>query len=101
MAVLIRAASPIWKLIIVSVSILGGVLLVGGILLALLGRSAETTIKLFGNEMSSTSVGVALAFTGAVLVAAALGGVLASVNKVTRGEDQSNDAGSRGRGEKP
>jgi hypothetical protein len=95
MAVLIRAASPIWRLVIICASILGAVLLVGGILLAILGSSAETTIKLLGSELSSTSVGVALAFIGAILVAVTLGGVLASLNKVTRGEDQTNDTEAR------
>jgi zinc transporter ZupT len=97
MAILIRAASPVWKLIIICASILGGVLLVGGILLAVLSRSAETTIKLLGNELSSTSVGVALAFIGAVLIAVTLAGVLSSLNKVTGG-DGTSDAEARRRG---
>ncbi len=94
MAILIRAASPVWKLIVICASVLGGVLLVGGILLAIMSRSAETTIKLLGNELSSTSVGVALAFVGAVLVIAVLAGVLSSVNRATGGSD---DAESRRR----
>ena len=98
MAVLIRAASPVWKLIIICASALGAVLLVGGILLAVLSRSAETTIKLFGNDLSSTSVGVALAFIGAVLVAVTLAGVLSSLNKVTRGEDGTDESEARRRG---
>ncbi len=98
MAVLIRAASPVWKLIIICASALGAVLLVGGILLAVLSRSAETTIKLFGNELSSTSVGVALAFIGAVLVAVTLAGVLSSLNKVTPGEDGTDESEARRRG---
>jgi zinc transporter ZupT len=97
MAILIRAASPVWKLIIICASILGGVLLVGGILLAVLSRSAETTIKLLGNELSSTSVGVALAFIGAVLIAVTLAGVLSSLNKVTGGNDGTSDAEARHR----
>ena len=97
MAVLIRAASPVWRLIVICASILGAVLLVGGILLAVMSRSAETTIKLLGNELSSTSVGVALAFIGAVLVAVTLAGVLFSLNKVTGGDGQAGDAEARRR----
>ncbi len=97
MVVIIRAASPVWKLIIICASILGAVLLIGGILLAVLSRSAETTIKLFGNELTSTSVGVALAFIGAVLVAGTLAGVLASLNKATRGGEGADDTEARRR----
>ncbi|MBN1504056.1 MAG: hypothetical protein JW952_03235 [Candidatus Eisenbacteria bacterium] len=94
MALLIRAASPVWRLIIICASVLGAVLLVGGILLAALSSSAETTIKLFGNELSTTSVGVAMVFVGAVLVGVALAGVLSSLNKVAGGEGR---AGARAR----
>ena len=85
MADTIRAASPIWKLIIISISLLGGVLLVGGILLAIVGGSEQTTITLGGNEFSSTSVGVTLAFIGVVLVVAGVRGVLSSIVKIVRG----------------
>jgi len=97
MALLIRAASPVWKLVIICASVLGAVLLVGGILLAALSRSADTTIKLFGNELTSSSVGVALAFIGAVLVGVTLAGVLVSLNKATGGDDRTNDTQARRR----
>ncbi len=83
MAMLIKAASPIWKLIIISSSVLGGILLLGGIGLAILGGSAQTTFTLFGNQFSSTSVGVSLAFIGAVIVIITLRRVLSSVDKIT------------------
>ena len=92
MVMLIRAASPIWRLIIISAFVLGGILIVGGILLAILGGSAQTTLTLFGNEFSSTSVGVALAFIGAVVAAVTLRRVLTSVDKITTGEGLNNAA---------
>ena len=90
MAMIIKAASPIWKLIIVSSSVLGGILLVGGIVLAILGGSAPTAFTLFGNQFSSTSVGVSLAFIGAVIVVIVLRSVLTSVNRIASGEDSPN-----------
>jgi membrane protein implicated in regulation of membrane protease activity len=87
MAIIIKAASPIWKLIILSSSVLGGILLVGGIVLAILGGSAQTAFTLFGNQFSSTSVGVSLAFIGAVIVVIVLRRVLTSVDKITSGGD--------------
>jgi len=89
MAMLIREASPTWKLVVISASILGGVLLLGGILLAILGASAQTTFTLFANRFSSTSVGVALAFIGAVVVVVSLSRVLSSLDRITGGESES------------
>ena len=87
MAILIRAASPTWRLIIVSTSVLGGILLVGGILLAIIGSSAQTTITFFGNKFTSTSIGVAMAFLGAVLVAVTIRRVLQSIDKITENDN--------------
>jgi hypothetical protein len=80
---LIRAASPTWRLIIICASVLGGLLLIGGILLAILGSSSHTTLKLFGNEFASSSVGVALVFIGAVTTGMTLRQVLKSLNRMT------------------
>jgi hypothetical protein len=96
MAILIRAASPIWKLIIVSAAVLSGILILGGILLAIIGGTAQTTIKLFGNEFSSTSIGVALTFIGAVLAVVTLRRVLTSVDNITTGGGSDDES----RGEK-
>ena len=92
MVELIRTASPIWKLVIKAVCVLGGILIVGGILLAILGGSAEITFTLFGNEFSSTSVGVALAFIGAVVAAVTFRRVLSSMDKVATGGEPNNTA---------
>jgi membrane protein implicated in regulation of membrane protease activity len=92
MAILIKAASPIWRLIIVSSSVLGGILLVGGIVLAILGGSAQTAFTLFGNQFSSTSVGVSLAFIGAVIVVITIRRVLSSVDKITSGKGPSDSS---------
>ena len=67
--------------IISFVSVLGGVLLVGGIAVALVGRTANTAFKLFGQEFSSTSVGVSLAFIGAVVIAMTFRRMLGSLDE--------------------
>jgi hypothetical protein len=83
MARLIRAAAPIWRLTVIILSALGGLLLMGGIVLAIKGGTTNTAFTLFGNEFSSTSVGVSLAFIGAVMVVAVIRRVLRSVDKIT------------------
>ena len=83
MALLIKTATPIWRVIVVAVSILGALLLVGGVLLAFKGGVANTSIALFGNQFSSTSVGVAMAFLGVVMVGVVLRRILGSVDRIT------------------
>ncbi len=84
---IIRAATPIWKLSLILSAILGGLLLGGGIVLAYFGNSAQTTFTLFGNQFSSTSVGVALAFMGVVLVAFVIRRILISLDRITDNPD--------------
>lgn len=57
---------------------LGALLFFGGILVALFGRFATTSLKLFGQEMSTTSVGVSLTFIGAVMFVVSLRAILKS-----------------------
>jgi uncharacterized integral membrane protein len=80
---IIRAATPIWKLSLILSGILGGILLGGGIVLAYFGNTAQTTFTLFGNQFSSTSVGVALAFMGVVLVGFVIRRILISLDRIT------------------
>ncbi len=89
MAQNIEAAAPVWKTSIIAATILGGILFIGGIILAILGSSAESTFTLFGNEFSSTSVGVALAFIGAVLDIIIIQRVLTSVDAASKGKGMS------------
>ena len=93
MAQLIRAAAPIWRLSIILSSILGGLLLIGGIILAYFGISAETTFNLFGNQFSSTNVGISLVFIGVVLIILVIRRTLSSLDKVTTGTAESADGG--------
>jgi hypothetical protein len=57
--------------LLILISVLGAILaitlFVGGLYLAFADKVANTTFKLFGNDFSSTSVGVSMAFIGAVL----------------------------------
>jgi uncharacterized integral membrane protein len=84
---IIHAATPIWKLSLILSAILGGILLGGGIVLAYLGNTAQTTFTLFGNQFSSTSVGVALAFMGVVLVGFVIRRILISLDRITSRKD--------------
>jgi membrane protein implicated in regulation of membrane protease activity len=86
MAQNIEAAAPVWKTSIIAATILGGILFIGGIILAILGATAESTFTLFGTEFSSTSVGVALAFIGAVLDIIIIQRVLTSVDAASKGK---------------
>jgi hypothetical protein len=85
---LIRAATPIWRLTIILTAILGAILLLGGIELALFGNTATTNFTLFGNQFSSTSVGVSIAFMGVVLVAVVVRRILTSLDRITTGEQK-------------
>ena len=53
----------------------------GGVVVAVDGRSFDTTFKLIGQAFSSTSAGVALAFIGTVMVVFTFRCVLASLDK--------------------
>jgi membrane protein implicated in regulation of membrane protease activity len=100
MAQNIEAATPVWKASIIAATILGGILFVGGIILAIMGSSAESMFTLFGNEFSSTSVGVALAFIGAVLNIIIIRRVLNSVDAASkgRGSARGHDSGATPKG---
>jgi DMSO/TMAO reductase YedYZ heme-binding membrane subunit len=86
MAQVIKAATPIWRLLSYLSSLLSVVLLAGGVWLAVRGAMGNTTMKLFGNEFSSTSVGVAMAFLGVALAASILHRILRSLDRVTGSE---------------
>ena len=64
----LHAASPLLRLLAILGGLLGAILLVGGIYLAVAQHFADTKFNLFGNQFSSTSVGVSMAFIGAVLI---------------------------------
>lgn len=64
----IQTLGGIYRWIIWAILILGIVLFVGGGVVAFAGNQAETALILFGQELSTTSVGVALAFIGVVMV---------------------------------
>jgi uncharacterized membrane protein len=83
----IRAGGPILILISVLGSLLGIVLLVGGLVIAFVQRFAETKFTLLGNEFSSTSVGVSIAFIGAILVIATFRRVLKSLDHLAALKD--------------
>lgn len=78
----VYAASSLLRLISVLGGALGAILLVGGIYLAVGQRYADTKFNLFGNQFSSTSVGVSMAFIGAVLVILTFRRVLSATERL-------------------
>ena len=77
----VQVASQLLRLIAVLGALLGAILLIGGLYLAFDGALAATKFNLFGNEFSSTSVGVSMAFIGAVLVVTTFRRVLRSLDR--------------------
>lgn len=75
----VRAAHPLLRLISILVALLGAILLIGGVYLAFVQRQAETTFTLFGNNFSSTDVGVAMAFIGVIMISLTFRWVLRTV----------------------
>lgn len=76
----VTTASPLLRLILLLGALLGGLLLLGGIYLAFASRMAETKFSLFGNDFSSTSVGVSMVFIGATLIIVTFRRVLKSID---------------------
>jgi hypothetical protein len=76
----VESAAPIHRLIALLVFGLGAILILGGIYLAFLSKSAETKFSLLGNEFSSTSVGLSMAFIGVVMVVSTFRRILRSID---------------------
>ena len=76
----IFAASPVRKLISILGASLGAVLLIGGIYLAIGGGAAATKFTLFGNQFSSTTVGIPMMLIGAAMIVLTFWRILASVD---------------------
>jgi hypothetical protein len=84
----VHAATPLLRLISILGAPLGGILLVGGIYLALGGGAPDTRFTLFGNEFSSTSVEVSMAFMGAAMIILTFLRILASVDHLAGLSDE-------------
>lgn len=76
----VEAASGLLSLILYVAAFLGITLLTGGIYLAFSDKLANTSFRLLGNDFTSTSVGVSMAFIGAVLAILVIRRVLASID---------------------
>lgn len=72
-----------WRIVAIIGCVFGVLLGIGGIIVAILGHQAETTMNIFGNNVSTTSVGIGLAFLGAVVIAVAIRRILKSVDHAT------------------
>lgn len=95
----IRSASSILRLIAVLGALLGAALLAGGIYLTFTGGLAAIKFTLFGNDFSSTSIGVAMAFIGAVLVILVFRRVLKSTDRLASAGGAGGNAEVIGDGE--
>lgn len=84
----VKTASPILRLVAVLATIIGVLLVLGGIYLANADKLAETKFTILGNHLSSTSVGVAVAFLGAIVIIYILNRVLKSVDHLSGLPDQ-------------
>ena len=76
----LRAAGPMYVMLVIAGSLLAGIAMVGGVMLASADRLAATTFKLFGQEFTSQSVGVSMAFIGAVMAVLLFRAILKSIN---------------------
>ena len=86
----ITALGRIWRMAAIICFVFGIILAIGGIWVAVIGHQAETTMNFLGNEITTTSAGIGLAFLGAVVVAVGIRRILKSVDHAT-----SSDASPR------
>jgi len=80
----VEAAKPILVETTRLAGLLGLVLMAGGIYLGYFSRFAETELHLFGTSLKSTSVGVAMVFIGAVMVARIISRTLTSLETLAK-----------------
>ena len=86
----VEAARPVHLIILLILGGMGAILLVGGIYLASVNKMANTKFNLFGNEFTSSSVGVAVAFIGVVMLVLTIRRVLKSVDYLSALPSDSN-----------
>jgi hypothetical protein len=75
-----KAFMPLLILLTVIVGLFPLGCIAGGVFLAYRGVTADTKLKLFGNEFNSTSVGVALIFIGGVILIFGIRRIMKSVD---------------------
>lgn len=75
------SASLLRQILATLSTILGLILFIGGIYLTVTERFASTELSLFGNEFSSSSIGVTMVFIGAVLIVIIFQSILRSLDR--------------------
>ena len=90
MAQLIRATSTILRMVIIGAFMLATVFVGAGIWLVYLGATGDTKFTFFGQTFSSTNVGIAALFLGAVTVVLLLWRSLSTLDNVVRTESMSD-----------
>jgi hypothetical protein len=91
MANLIRATTPILKVVIIGIFIVGFGLAVLGVILVYLGSTGDTKFAFFGQTFSSTSVGIPAIFIGSTAIVLLVRRALKSLDVVTAKETNSGD----------
>ena len=93
------AASVSVRLIAFLVALLSAISVIGGIYLASAERFAFIKFTFFGNDFSSTSIGVGIVFIGAVLVGVVYFRVLRSIDRLASSGGAGGNAEVIGDGE--
>lgn len=75
----VRVARAVHIIILSLLGMMGVILLTGAVYLGAIDKLAHTNFRLFGNQFDSTSVGVALAFIGVVMIVIGIRGMLRSI----------------------
>jgi hypothetical protein len=85
MAAIIRAATPVISIIVVSATISGIALAGFGVWLVYLGSTGDATITIFGQHLQTTMAGIPAIFVGAVIIGAVLRSSLKTVRDLGGG----------------
>lgn len=83
-APVIRAATPVYKYVLASVTVVGVFAIGTGMYLVFAGDSGNSTIHAFGQDIETGSVGVACVFLGIVVVGFGVRAILQSVNGIVK-----------------
>jgi len=82
------ASSMTKNMIVILTGIMGLVLGIGGIWIAVVGHQAETSITIFGQQVKTLSIGVAIAFLGTVLLGRTFAKMISLIDKEGERETQ-------------
>jgi hypothetical protein len=82
MAQQMKIAVPFLKYVFTLIFILGILIVVGGIYLAYLNYSSQTTFEIWGIRLSTMSVGIASILGGVIMIVLSLKKILGTFEKI-------------------